>query len=60
MTGEQFAAALPLPLILAGIAFTFLSAGLRAVRDSEGWADLTLAIAVGSLVLALAIAWCTA
>ena len=64
VTGEAFAAALPFPLVCAGIALTLLSAVLRGIatdgRIVEGWADATLAAALGCLVLALTVAWVTA
>lgn len=60
MSANEYAAALPLPLILTGIALALVAAGLRVAGVSDAWCETIIAVAAGSLVLALGIAWCAA
>lgn len=61
MTGNEYAAALPLPLILTGIALALVASVLRVTEwASDAWCETIVAVAAGCLVLALGIAWCAA
>jgi len=60
MTGNEFAAALPFPLVVAGILAALVASGLRFAGVSDAWCETVIAVAAGCLVLALGIAWCTA
>lgn len=63
MTGPEFAAAIPTPLAVAGLAAVVVSMPLRSLAEhgkcSEAWANGLLVVSFGCLVLAFLIAGCT-
>lgn len=56
MTGQEFAQALPLPLVLASIVTCTAAIGCNS-RRRYGWSDLFCVMAFLLLVLAALIAW---
>jgi len=64
MTGQEFAAALPTPLVWTAIALATLAFALWSLsshgRCRDGWGSLALGLAVFCMVLALIVGWTTA